>query len=121
MTIDKKLEELYVIFEKRNQDMWIKKNAICYIKADGSYIDIHTVEGTKKASHTLNYWTEKLDSSKFIRIHKSYVVNIDYIKCARNEIVMDSGDVLPIGRTFKKNLKKKLLIKQWQKEERKKR
>lgn len=99
-----------IMFEKRNHDMWIEKGAIYYIQADGSYIDIYTINGKKKTSHTLQYWMEKIDDEMFVRIHKSYIVNARYVKSVGKTIQLNDGKVLPIGRSYKENLKKRIML-----------
>jgi len=58
---------------------FIETNTIKYILASGSYIDIVTIEKTYTLRSSLNDILEKIGSSKFVRIHRSTIINIDYI------------------------------------------
>lgn len=52
---------------------------IIYIEADGDYIKIHTKENDYLKEKTMKYFESHLDSNKFIRIHRSYILNIEHI------------------------------------------
>ena len=52
---------------------------ILYIQADGDYISIHTAEGKWLKEQTMNYTENRLPIDSFVRIHRSYIVNIHQI------------------------------------------
>jgi len=52
---------------------------ILYIQADGDYISIHTAEGKWLKEQTMNYTEDRLPKDGFVRIHRSYIVNIHQI------------------------------------------
>ncbi|MDL2303878.1 LytTR family transcriptional regulator [Bacteroides sp. OttesenSCG-928-D19] len=52
---------------------------ICYIKADGDYISIHTSEGNWLKEQTMKHTEKMLPTDCFVRIHRSYIVNIHHI------------------------------------------
>ncbi|MCI2061759.1 MAG: LytTR family DNA-binding domain-containing protein [Eubacteriaceae bacterium] len=42
----------------------------------------------------------------FLRVHRDYLVQKDYIKCiSGSTIMLTSGDLIPIGRTYKENIR----------------
>jgi hypothetical protein len=52
---------------------------IFYIKAEGDYISIHTSEGSWLKEQTMKHTEDMLPPDKFIRIHRSFIVNTNYI------------------------------------------
>ena len=82
-------------------------NQILYIESEANYVSVHLNDKTKiLVRTTLNEFCEKLDKNKFIRIHRSYVVNlmnIDRINAA--EIVV-RGTKIPFSKTYKAELMK---------------
>jgi len=52
---------------------------IIYIKADGDYISIHTAEGRWLKEQTMSFTEVRLPTQSFVRIHRSYIVNIHQI------------------------------------------
>ncbi|MDR2915625.1 MAG: LytTR family transcriptional regulator DNA-binding domain-containing protein [Tannerella sp.] len=54
-------------------------NDIIYIKADGDYISINTSEGSWLKEQTMKHTEDTLPTNHFVRIHRSYIVNISQI------------------------------------------
>jgi hypothetical protein len=57
----------------------IPLSTIIYIKADGDYISIRTAEGSWLKEQTMKYTEDRLPIDTFVRIHRSYIVNIHQI------------------------------------------
>ena len=75
---------------------------IRFIQSDADYTEIHTVEKKYLSQEPLRYWEEHLDPKKFVRIHKSYILNISKIqKIIGNQVRLDEKTNLPIGRAYK--------------------
>ncbi len=92
------------IFFKSGHD-YIKLNIrqISYINSDCDYTDIYYKNKKYISSESLKYWEDKLGSLNFIRVHKSYIVNLEMIeKISGNQIHLSSKDSIPIGRTYKR-------------------
>lgn len=79
----------------------IHTNQILYCKAESNYCSIKRIEGnTKMAAKTLKYVEEILPASSFKRIHKSYVINLNYVvryHKANKEIELTNGEKLPVS------------------------
>ena len=79
----------------------IRIDEIQYIEAYGNYIKIFTEEMIL-TPQTLTDFSEKLPND-FIRIHKSFVLNFNSLKLIDgNQIVLQSGAKIPIGKAYKK-------------------
>jgi DNA-binding LytR/AlgR family response regulator len=52
---------------------------IIYIKADGDYISIKASEGNWLKEQTMKYTEDILPTDHFVRIHRSYIVNVNHI------------------------------------------
>ena len=50
---------------------------ILYCKADDNYTEIYTEQTKIVASKTLKHFEESLKGSGFVRLHKSYLVNVN--------------------------------------------
>ncbi|WP_075344517.1 LytR/AlgR family response regulator transcription factor [Tenacibaculum agarivorans] len=81
----------------------INFDSINYIEAYGNYVKIFS-ESMILTQQTLSDFLEKLPEN-FIRIHKSYAINLDELKSIEGNLVMISeNEKLPIGKSYKKLL-----------------
>ena len=71
----------YVLVKVHGSPKFIKLDSIVYIEADEKYTTIHLANGEKHLiSKGLKQWEELLPPTKFLRVHRSTIVNIEYIK-----------------------------------------
>lgn len=79
----------------------IHSNQILYCKAESNYCSIKRIDGiTKMATKTLKYVEEVLPANPFQRIHKSYVINLNYVvryHKANKEVELTNGEKLPVS------------------------
>lgn len=79
---------------------------VMYFEGDKRRITAYTIEQQYTFYNKINDLEQKLNNSWFIRIHASYLINIDYLKELRCDLaVMINGDVLPISKRYKKCVK----------------
>jgi two-component system LytT family response regulator len=85
-----------------------------WIEAAGVYVTLHV--GAKEVLYraALNDLTRKLDPMRFVRIHRSAIVNIESVSHLQPishgefEVVMKSGSKSRISRTYRAALEKRL-------------
>lgn len=80
----------------------VKTNAILYCEAESNYCKIVCLDGKKiTLSKTLKYVEDLLPTSIFQRIHRSYLVNLNYIARFNktNELMVEltNGESLPVS------------------------
>ena len=52
---------------------------IFFLEAEGDYVMIHTKDGKHLKEKTMKYFETHLEQSQFVRIHRSYIVNVNEI------------------------------------------
>lgn len=88
--------------------VFINTDEIIYMERPYSELLIHTNNNIYLCRDTLKKYETKL-SDGFCRIHKGYLINCKYIKYVTHNIVkMTSGEELPISRSKRQKLRKKL-------------
>ena len=75
---------------------------IQYIQSDGNYLNVFTQSGKVNTRMTLNQIIELLPSGSFLRVHNSYVVNIEQIERIENNQIFLPGAQIAIGPLYKK-------------------
>lgn len=93
-------EKVQVKYE--NTLCWIFQYSITYVEACGDYVKVYTRERQFESDRTLKSWKEQLNSRLFIECHKSYIINLDYVKCVKkNAILLENDREVPIARRRK--------------------
>lgn len=81
---------------------------ILYCQADDNYTQIHLKVGKRLVSKTLKYFEDSLVNNGFVRVHKSYLVNVneitEYKKGKGGSIVLSSGKEIMVSPSRKKDL-----------------
>lgn len=95
---------IFVKTESRAKIVKVKINDILYIEALGNYIGIHTSLSKTLTLVTMKEIEEQLPSATFVRIHKSYLVNISKIDSVDGNQVFIKKLPLPIGDKHKEYL-----------------
>ena len=83
---------------------------IIRVESDRNYITVVTKNKKLTYIDSLKNWKEKLPENTFIQVHKSFIVNSKFVeKISGNELYLGDNRI-PIGRTYKQELLKKLKI-----------
>lgn len=90
---------MYIKVDKAVQR--IEFNDLHYLKSDGDYVWLMCDEKRYFLQQSLKYWQNALPGTQFIRIHKSYIVNLSSVlKIEGNEVIVKDAR-LPIGRMYR--------------------
>lgn len=122
MELDELIERIKKELTDRKQELVLLKGQeiirilikeIAYIESEGNYLNIYTKNGVMKFRETMINMESELAYKGFIRCHKGYLVNSDYIeKLKSGEIEIKYGDehrLIPVGRSFDKEVRKRML------------
>ncbi|NNF06441.1 MAG: response regulator [Candidatus Eisenbacteria bacterium] len=103
-----------VVVKDGTQIQIIPIDSIDFLMAQGDYVAIHVEKKSHLKMQTLQSLAASLDTTRFVRIHRSYVLNLDrlakietYAKDSRVAILRD-GTELPISRSGYTRLKELL-------------
>ncbi len=83
---------------------------ILWMEASDIYSMIHTATEKYLLNHSLKTIEEKFPAKKFIRVHRSFIVNIDRIGAIEENDLILSGARIPIGKTYRDGLMRKLAV-----------
>lgn len=98
--------DLYVNIDRRL--IKINFTSIDIIEARGDYIYIKTEDKNYTVHSTLKKIEEKLPESIFLKIHRSYIINFHKIIDIEDNSVLIKKDVIPISRSNRPELMKRL-------------
>ena len=108
-------EELTRIVIKNNNEIIILPlDRITHLEAYDDYVKIHTKDKSFLKKKTMNFYEENLDGKQFVRVHRSFIINVNYLtkieSFEKNKFIAKLGEELqiPISRTSYPNLKEML-------------
>ncbi|NLD36676.1 MAG: response regulator transcription factor [Desulfatiglans sp.] len=79
INLPKRFKERFLV-NQSSRYFFIQTEDIRYISSEEKYVSLHTDSSTFLLRETMNNMEERLDPDKFVRVHRSYLVNISYIK-----------------------------------------
>ena len=102
-----------IIFSEKDRQKFINPDTIIYIMAESNYSTVYMENSSPLTlSVTLKSIEDKLENLNFLRIHHSYLVNMDkvkeYVKSDGGYLIMSDQSIVPISRSKKSILKTKL-------------
>jgi two-component system LytT family response regulator len=124
ITLSRKLTALLATREKQKAqqrifvptaaaDLVIDADEIDWIEADDYYAAVHARKGRHLIRESLASLEQRLDNARFIRIHRSAIVNIDRIAEVRHKdgetvLVLRTGVTVPVSRRRRTRINKLL-------------
>ncbi|MCC9165838.1 LytR/AlgR family response regulator transcription factor [Pontibacter harenae] len=94
----------YLFVKVKHRIIKVLYNDILWVEAYDNYSFIVTSDQKYLVSSTLKDMEGKLPQQNFVRVHRSYIANLDKVEALEeNSVVFPKGDV-PIGKSYKKTL-----------------
>jgi DNA-binding LytR/AlgR family response regulator len=88
----------------------VRKDDILFLESMRDYVKFVTPSKSYITYSTLKNMEEKLIGQTFLKVHRSYIVNINKIDDIRGNIIYILGNQIPIGKGHKEDLETRLNI-----------
>ena len=81
----------------------VKMSSIVYLESAGEYVRLHLTDGTSLVTlFRLKNMESELQSSQFMRVHRSYIINLSHISgYTKGRVFLSNDDYVPIGENYK--------------------
>lgn len=99
-----KNQSTYLFVKADGKQVKINFSDLIYIEGLKDYIRIHTKTEKILVLETMKSFEEKLPNH-FKRIHRSYIINLDFLTSIDGNSVYLNQKILPIGETYRKEMK----------------
>ena len=93
-----------LFFKKSNYFERVNFNDIFWLRAENNYTVIHTSKGDFIYSTVLKKFIEKLPMNQFIRVHRSYIINLSKIEGFEGKMVIIDNDRIPVAKNCQKKI-----------------
>jgi len=104
----KEAQQYFITLKHEGRLHRINENTISYLKAYDNYCYVITATNTFLVPQTLKHVSGQLKSPKFIKAHRSYVVNIEHITGVDKNNLLLVNETIPISASQKKTVIDKL-------------
>ena len=91
----------FIFIRENSRFKKVSIESILFVEALGSYTDIYTDSGKITLAINLKTFTENLDNPKFMRIHRSFLINLSKIDEYEGNCVFINKTMIPISSTHK--------------------
>lgn len=100
----------YILIKNKSNTYKIYSNEITYIEVQKKNMLIHTINKDFDVRYSLEKVEKDLNLDKFVRCHKSFLVNLTYVENIKsNTAILDSGEEIPVSRYRYKEVKEQFL------------
>ena len=101
-------ENKVIVVKTVRETRKIKINDIFYIESDVRLVNIHLKNEVLVSYAKLSDMEERL-KGRFLRTHKSYLVNLDKVKSYKNnQLILENGKIIPISRNNASKVKNEI-------------
>jgi DNA-binding LytR/AlgR family response regulator len=97
----------YLWVQRRGENVRIDLASVARVQAEGEYVRLYHGTGSYLHREPISSLLARFDQQRFIRIHRSHIINRDRISSIRRRpaggytIVTVDGDLLPVGRNYR--------------------
>jgi len=100
----------------RSRHLWISTrggmvridlDTVVWVQAEGEYVRLHMAANSHLHREPISALINRLDPARYVRIHRSYIVDRDAVASVRRRgtggyvVRLDNGQELPVGRNYR--------------------
>ena len=101
-----------MVFKSRGRVLFLSIEDIRWFEAEENYVRIHTASESHLLRETIGRLESRLDPRSFIRIHRSSIVNLQYVKEVKREangdatVVLTGGEQIALSRSYRSRIQR---------------
>jgi two-component system LytT family response regulator len=81
---------------------------VYYVEALGDYVHLVTNRSKLIVYSTMRAIEEKFPAQRFVRVHRSFIINIDFVQALEDNSLLINDKYIPIGQTYMRGLSQRL-------------
>lgn len=94
----------YLLFKDGHTEVRLDHTEILYAKSIGNYVTVYTPGKKYNIRYSMDWLSENLPLDSFLRVHRSYLVNVKKIEKNSFKSLLVNGVEIPKSRNLKLNL-----------------
>ncbi|HRG51273.1 MAG TPA: LytTR family DNA-binding domain-containing protein [Bacteroidia bacterium] len=102
------LSKDYIRIKDNGKQIQLALKDILFFEASHESVNIITTDKEYSANSNFNFLEHHLDPDSFLRVHRSFIINLQYISNINEQKVIVGQQVIPISPEYKANFSKRL-------------
>jgi DNA-binding LytR/AlgR family response regulator len=103
-------EDEFIFIRDSNVVKRLRLDDILYAEAMGDYVKLHTPQRFFAIHTTLKTVEQRLPATKFLRVHRSFMVAVDKIDTIQEGTIIICGKPVPVADAYRATLNKRMNI-----------
>jgi DNA-binding LytR/AlgR family response regulator len=103
-------EDEFIFIRDSNIVRRLKLSDILYVEAMGDYVKLHTAQKYFAIHATMKEVEQRLPSSRFLRVHRSFIAAIDKIDTIQEGTLIINGKPVPVADAYRAALNKRMNV-----------
>ena len=105
-----------MIFKTRGRILFLSVDDIRWIEPEENYVRLHTLEQSHLLRESIGRLEGRLDPQSFLRVHRSAIVNIHYVKEVKTNpdgdasVLLMSGEMIPMSRSYRPRIQRLIKV-----------
>jgi two-component system, LytTR family, response regulator len=105
-----------LVFKSRGRILFVPLHEIHWIQAEENYVRIRTRSESYFMRESIGHLENRLHPDSFLRVHRSAIVNLQYIREIRSEpqgnanVILKCGETIPMSRSYRTQIQDLLKI-----------
>lgn len=103
-------EQDFIFIRDSNTVRRLKLDQILYMEAQGDYVKIYILNHSYNIHSTLKSVEDKLPASIFLRVHRSFIINVSKIDTLEGGTLIINNNLVPVSDAYRATLNKRMQI-----------
>lgn len=105
----------FMVVKCRDRHAFVRFDSLEFVRAAANYVQLHLDDSTYEVRDRIAVMEERLPADRFMRIHRSYIVNLSAVKelCTAGDgeymVCLRGGRHLPVGPNYSASVQRVLL------------
>ncbi|TXD47864.1 LytR/AlgR family response regulator transcription factor [Polaribacter sp. IC073] len=104
LAISKIKKTAQIIVKDRDKNIKILEEDIMFAKKEDHYLALHLVDSKRLIRASIHDFLKQVNSSSFLQVHRSYVVNKNYISAFNSKEITINNYKIPLSKTYVKEV-----------------
>lgn len=104
LAVSKIKNKAQIIIKDKGKKIILLEEQILFAKKEDQYLILHLKDSEKLIRSSIKDFLEQVNSSSFLQVHRSYVINKNCVTAFNNKEIIINNSSIPISKTFAKEI-----------------